>query len=213
MAALDPSEAYDALADLVCLLDHRWQGQASLTWRGRYFDERPDWPVLQRALYCEMRGRMTDRFLLKVDTSAMAHSLETRTPFLSRELFDCVRGLGRDVLLHGNTRKAVLRKIAEEYLPRDLIYRRKLGFTPPMGRWLLEPRYARILDWILGPRSPAAPWLDMDRLRCLGEAHRSAVQDHGEELFAILSFCLWWKLSVERTLAPSVPLSEVAVAA
>ena len=161
-----------------------------------YFGEHPQWPLFQRSLYCEMRGRLLDNFLVKIDVAAMANSMELRTPYLSRDLFDTVKGVGSEILLRGNTRKAILKKIPEAYLPHGLIYRPKEGFTPPLGEWLRDDRYSRLMQWVMAQGCLALPWVDQNKVHVLWEEHAAGRQDHAESLFALIAYCLWWKLFI-----------------
>jgi len=77
--------------------------------------------------------------LVKVDRSSMNHSLETRAPFLNPALFNkCFAGL-QDKNKKDFENKAVLKKILEQYIPKELIYTSKKGFSIPIVHWLRGP--------------------------------------------------------------------------
>ena len=110
-----------------------------------------DWP-LPEALSADPFGRMmaTDSLnylpndiLTKVDRSAMATSLETRSPFLDHHVAEVAWRLPMDMKIHpskgGGTSKWALRQILYKYVPRELIERPKAGFGMPIGQWLRGP--------------------------------------------------------------------------
>jgi len=67
--------------------------------------------------------------LAKVDRMSMAHSIETRTPFLSTDVFTSVANTDNRYLYDGNTGKNLLRKLLGQYLPDSLIQKQKVGFS------------------------------------------------------------------------------------
>jgi asparagine synthase (glutamine-hydrolysing) len=211
--AANPSNMLNVLYDVDRLAKRNGHARSANRLWNDCLNAHPEWPMFQRSLYCEMRGRLLDNFLIKVDVAGMAHSLELRTPYLSRDLFDTVRDVGCGVLLRKNTRKAILKKIAEPYLPYDLIYRPKEGFTPPLGEWLKDRRYAPLMDWVIAGLPVAAPGVDPNAARAIWEEHLAGLQDHSEPLFALIAYGIWWRLFMARDLDPATPLSEIAGAA
>ena len=209
MAAAEPAAACAILHDRPPLGARPRDAARAPDWVSRWFDAAPERPVFQRSLLCDLRGRLADNFLVKVDVAAMAHSLETRTPFLETGLFADAAAWPRRVLLRRGTTKAVLKALAEDYLPRDLLYRPKRGFTPPMGEWLAGPRYAPVVEWALSSDGPAGPWLDPAAARATWDQQRRGRQEQQSALFAALAFSLWWELFVTRRLDPATPLSGV----
>jgi len=88
--------------------------------------------------YATIKGYLSEMILTKVDRMGMAVSLEPRCPLLDHELAEYVGTLPSSMKYNGGTTKYVLKKLAirKELLPRDVISRKKLGFGPPVDRWL-----------------------------------------------------------------------------
>ena len=103
--------------------------------------------VLQRAQYADIMTYLPGDILTKVDRASMANSLELRAPFLDQELAQWAFALPDSVKLQrGVGGKAVLKQAMEAFLPRDLLYRPKKGFTIPVAEWFrgaLERRNSR----------------------------------------------------------------------
>jgi asparagine synthase (glutamine-hydrolysing) len=89
----------------------------------------------QQALF-DLRFYLKDDLLVKVDRASMFYGLECRCPFLDENVIDLAMGLPFHVKKKGNERKWILKKILEQYLPEDLVYRPKWGFSIPLVRWL-----------------------------------------------------------------------------
>jgi asparagine synthase (glutamine-hydrolysing) len=211
MANCEPGDAYDIVHEKVILSKPAVNRPEDVPdWRHAHFDKAPHWPAFQRALYCDIRGRLADKFLIKTDVASMANSVETRTPFLSRDVFDTVKDLRTSVIFRGFRPKAILKKIGEKYLPKSLLYRWKQGFSPPLAAWLRHERYGATLEWAFGNSCPAADWVDVTRVRRMWLEQYQGLRNYDMELFGVLSFNLWWLMFVERRLDPATPLSAVA---
>ncbi len=74
--------------------------------------------------------------LVKVDRTAMLNSLETRAPFLTKELWDFSFSLPENYLLNNWNKKFILKEAFEDYFPKDFLNKSKQGFGVPVGDWL-----------------------------------------------------------------------------
>jgi asparagine synthase (glutamine-hydrolysing) len=102
-------------------------------------DGRLDEPsLLQKIPYIEMRLRLSEHLLMRVDKLTMAHSIEARVPFLDHDVVDFATRLPPSYKLSDAIGKKILKKAAEPYLDRDMIYRTKQGFGAPMEEWFRE---------------------------------------------------------------------------
>jgi asparagine synthase (glutamine-hydrolysing) len=87
----------------------------------------------------ELRGYMANTLLRDTDTMSMAHSLEVRVPFVDVELVNYVLGLPGAWKVNGDNGdrpKPLLAEALGELLPKDLLVRRKMGFTLPFEKWM-----------------------------------------------------------------------------
>lgn len=97
--------------------------------------DRPEASVVQRLLYDDIQIQFPDALLTKVDVASMAASLEVREPFLAPQLLELAWSLPDKTKLNWGERKALLKEIAARYVPRDVIYRPKMGFSIPLDKW------------------------------------------------------------------------------
>ena len=91
----------------------------------------------------EMKLRLPEHLLMRVDKLTMAHAIEARVPFLDHDVVDFATRLPPSYKLRDGVGKRILKKAAEPYLDHDLIYRRKQGFGAPMEEWFREATSAR----------------------------------------------------------------------
>ena len=91
---------------------------------------------IERMLALEQRFFLTDHNLIYTDKMSMAASVEVRVPFLDAELVNLTSSIPPKYKQRGSTGKWILKKVMEQYLPNDLIYRKKTGFGAPLRRWI-----------------------------------------------------------------------------
>lgn len=132
-----------------------------------------------------------DDVLAKVDRASMATSLETRTPFLERDLFDLAWRLPQRFKAEGTEGKRVLRAALYRHVPREIVDRPKAGFAMPIGRWLRGP----LADWAESHLNVTALQrsgvFNVAAVRSLWQAHQSGRRDHETQLWSILMYQSW----------------------
>ena len=98
---------------------------------------------MQKIPYMEMKLRLPEHLLMRVDKMTMAHSVEARVPFLDHEVVEFATRLPPAYKLRDGIGKKVLKRASEPYVDHDLLYRRKQGFGAPMEQWFKEPDFGR----------------------------------------------------------------------
>jgi asparagine synthase (glutamine-hydrolysing) len=102
----------------------------------RFYEECNATAYLERIMNVDLRLWLPDDLLTKVDRATMAFSLEARVPFLDHAFVEFVARLPAHTKQRGNETKFLLKKVAEKYLPKDIVYRGKQGFVMPLSDWL-----------------------------------------------------------------------------
>lgn len=111
-----------------------------VTWRSDVAVQHPDISnVADWARQFDVDTYLTDNILTKVDRSAMAFSLETRAPFLDARVAELARTIPASTLLSDIGGKSVLKRLVADEMGRDFVVRPKMGFGPPIGKWLRGP--------------------------------------------------------------------------
>jgi asparagine synthase (glutamine-hydrolysing) len=94
--------------------------------------------VLQKIPYLEMKLRLSEHLLMRVDKLTMAHSIEARVPFLDHDVVEFATRLPPSYKLSNGIGKKILKHAAAPYLDHDMIYRQRQGFGAPMEEWFRE---------------------------------------------------------------------------
>jgi len=144
---------------------------------------------LQRAQYVDVMTYLPGDILTKVDRASMANSLELRSPLLDPEFFAWAFALPAEQKLSGKTGgKRILKQAMEAFLPNDLLYRRKQGFTVPLAEWLRGPLREQMMDLANRPRLRDSGVVDMGVLGAMAAAHASGRRDFSKPLWLVWVF-------------------------
>jgi asparagine synthase (glutamine-hydrolysing) len=192
LAAAGPEDAYLALVSF-------WDDAESMVvgaGANVSVASRPaDWPKLdgitEQMLWLDLVGYLPDDILTKLDRAAMATSLETRVPFLDRQVFDLAWRLPLSVKLREGTTKWLLRQVLDRHVPAELVDRPKMGFGFPIGTMLrgpLRPWAEALLD---ERRIRRQGLLDPEPIRQAWVQHLHGRRDLGYELWALLALQAW----------------------
>src|SRR5262245_56931724 len=164
--------------------DDRWERDL-VSWFASAHDP------LQRATAVDLATWLADDLLVKVDRMTMANSVEGRAPFLAPALVEYALNLPRVQRMTKTAAKIALRRIAERYLPADIVKRRKQGFVLPMRTWLES--------WFKFHGNPASylarrpfPSLNSARAANLVTADLAAGVQRERLLFALIMLLEWW---------------------
>ena len=85
--------------------------------------------------YLDLRLRLPELLLMRVDKMTMATAVEARVPFLDQEFVQLAMGIPQSLKYKNKSLKYLLKKAVEPVLPREVIYRRKQGFAVPVEMW------------------------------------------------------------------------------
>ena len=91
--------------------------------------------------YIELKHRLPELLLTRTDKMSMAASIEARVPFLDYKLIEFMLQVPMKWKYHKKQTKYILKKIAETFLPHEVIYRKKVGFASPITRWFKNGTY------------------------------------------------------------------------
>jgi asparagine synthase (glutamine-hydrolysing) len=149
---LYPAERRNAVAS--CFLpDHRSAAERGLRELEVRALEHARLPYPLSAFEATASSYLPEQIMVKVDRASMRASLECRAPFLNPDLMQFATSLPLQYHFRAGMGKAVLRDALPPWVPREIRWRQKRGFTPPLCRWLrgeLKEKMDGALDRDLG---------------------------------------------------------------
>lgn len=135
--------------------------------------------------------------LVKVDIAAMAHGLETRAPFLNHELVEWVSRIPCASKIWDSEGKALLKSALEPFLPKECLYRPKMGFRVPVAKLMREELRETAETVLLGERFADRRLIRRDFVAQMLDEHRAQHQEHGTRLWALLALEMWFRTWID----------------
>ncbi|MBL1275785.1 MAG: amidotransferase 1, exosortase A system-associated [Ectothiorhodospiraceae bacterium] len=138
--------------------------------------------------YIDMKTYLVGDILTKVDRASMAHSLEVRVPLLDHKLVEWMSSLSPNQKLRGREGKYVFKKSLEPHLPKDILYRQKMGFAVPLASWFRGPLKDRIRTSLLGDTLASTGYFNRDYIKTMVDQHQSGRRDNSASIWTLLMF-------------------------
>jgi asparagine synthase (glutamine-hydrolysing) len=155
--------------------------------------ERADPPadLFQKMTYVELKQRLAELLLQRLDRIAMLSSVEGREPFLDHELVELVIALPPRMKHRDGVGKYVLRQAVKNLLPPEILARPKQGFGTPMVEWLRGPFGQRAQETIRRSTLIERGTIQLAPIERLFEQHRTGRSDWSYQLWNVYNACAW----------------------
>ena len=153
----------------------------------------PGVDILQRIAHNELRMRLSEILLMRVDKIGMAHSIEARVPFLDHRIVEFTMSLPTSIKIPDmNVTKYILKKAVEPILPHEIIYRKKQGFWAPVNEWLRKQWSVLAESEIMDSYLVKQKILDAKYISRLFRTHKQG-KNHGLEIFTLFMLSIWYR--------------------
>ena len=162
---------------------------------GRYVAAMRDAPAreaIDRAQYADLKIWLPGDILAKTDRTSMAVSLEAREPLLDHRLVEFAGRLPAALRLRRGEGKWLMKKAMERYLPKEVLYRPKMGFVTPVSAWFRGALASEAAALATSRTLAETGWFDLRALGDLAAEHRAGRAEHGRTL--------WQFVMLERSL-------------
>ena len=160
------------------------------------FWEKSSGDLLHRLLYTDIKTYLLE-LLMKQDQMSMAASIESRVPFLDHVLVEFTARIPAKYSIRGLAGKFILKSAVEDLLPKDIVYRQKMGFPTPWAYWLAGPQLDSLEAMLLEPRTLERGWFRPEELKRLFTEHRAGHRDHGNRIWRLLNLETWMRVCIE----------------
>lgn len=168
-------------------IDSRWRSYSL-----DLFDEVKNLDWLDQLLYVGINSHLPDDLLVKTDIASMAHGLELRSPFLDKEFMELTAQMPSSLKIKGNNKKYLLKKIAAEYLPAEIVCQAKKYFDIPLDYWFRGDLKQYIENNITDPKFLSYGF-NKDFILSLINEHASHKNSCENQLWSLLMLRLWLK--------------------
>jgi asparagine synthase (glutamine-hydrolysing) len=154
---------------------------------------RPNSDFAARMTYLELKLRLPELLLMRVDKITMATSVEARVPFLDHHLIEYAMGLPRNLKVKGATGKHILKRALESVLPAEVLYKPKRGFGAPINEWFRGPEGEKLVQQVMNSSIRERKFFDYSFIQLMADEHRRGARDWSANLWCLLNLSLWYE--------------------
>ena len=156
----------------------------------RYWKQTEGWEPLSRLLYTDQKTYLVE-LLMKQDQMSMATSIESRVPFLDHEFVEFSTRVPARLKIRHGVGKYIVKKAVEDLLPKEITYRKKMGFPTPLRQWLLDRRAQGLFEWLRDPNGLVASCVDQAQVEQLLGRQQAGSEDGTDRIWRLLNLQIW----------------------
>lgn len=150
-------------------------------------------PTVEAIQYLDFHTYLPDDLMAKVDIACSAFGLESRSPLLDYQLVEAAAEMPLKYKMKGKKRKKIFKEIlAERYLGKDILYRKKKGFDVPVDVWFRSELRDFLNATLLDPKGLVLNLMKRKKVEELLEDHYKG-KDNGKKLWVLLTLNLWYQ--------------------
>jgi asparagine synthase (glutamine-hydrolysing) len=163
----------------------------------KWFDKADGLSILDSILLTDQMTYLPNDLLVKVDIVSMANSLEARSPFLDHKVIEFAASLPENLKVGRFETKTLLKKVAAQLVPREVIYRRKMGFGVPLGDWFRGEMKSFLRDILLSEKSLSRGIIKPEFIEKYVREHTESAKDHAFQIWTLLMLELWFQRFID----------------
>jgi asparagine synthase (glutamine-hydrolysing) len=160
-----------------------------------------------KTLDVDVQTYLPNDLLVKVDVASMAHSLEARSPLLDHKVMELAATFPSGFKLRGFEKKWILKDVARDLLPDEVLSRPKRGFGVPIEHWFRGSLRDLLHDVLLSTAAVQRGYFDPAFVRRLVDDHLTTRQNRHFLLWNLLMLELWHRMFLD-TRPVGIPADE-----
>ncbi len=154
--------------------------------------------TLDATLLTDQMTYLPNDLLVKVDIASMANSLEARSPFLDHNLIEFAASLPEQMKMSRFETKSLLKKATARLVPREVVYRKKMGFGVPVGRWFRGEMKDFVRSVLLSEKSLKRGVVRPEMIERYVDEHTTGGRDHSFQIWTLLMLELWFQRFIDQ---------------
>ncbi len=157
--------------------------------------------VLDRAASLDVEGYLPEYQLTYMDRMTMAQGLECRSPFCDYRLVDFATSLPASYRLKGRRSKHIFKEIAQQWIPKQIANRKKVGFESPIGQWIKNQLRGFVCEFLSKENIERSGLLSYEGVSSVLGDHFSGRKDYALHIWSILALECWYRMYIEDGIA------------
>ena len=159
----------------------------------QWFDKSNGNGIVDATMFTDQMTYLPNDLLVKVDIASMANSLEARSPLLDHKVIEFAASLPENIKLKGTENKSLLKKVGSKLVPREVLYRKKMGFGVPINHWLRGNLKDYLRENLLSDKFAKRGIIKNEIVKKLVNEHINENRNHSTQLWTLLMLELWFQ--------------------
>jgi len=181
------------LFDKIYSKKHNCYKSPSYVYEKKLFNRYNKIDYLTKMCYCDSKIYMCDHNLAYLDKAAMSASVEARPPLIDHRIVEFLFTLKNDLKIKKNTQKYILKKVAEKYLPKKIIYRSKAPFSVPLRNWIKNDLNEMVNDLFSEEAIEKRGFYNTKYIRKLINDNKNGVSDNSQIIWRLITNEIWFQ--------------------
>jgi asparagine synthase (glutamine-hydrolysing) len=150
--------------------------------------------LLDAMNFVDLNDFMVSLNLKYTDLASMAASTEVRVPYIDMEVIKIAFQINSKFKIKNNEQKFILKKVAEKWLPNEIIYRPKAGFTLPLRAWIKKDLNSVVSEYILSENGLKKRSIFKESfLKKIVYDEHSDKEDNSQKIWQLLTLEQWFR--------------------
>ena len=163
--------------------------------------------LLAHATDLAVGGYLPEYQLCYMDRMSMAHGLEVRSPLCDYRLVEFATRLPAQYRLKGSESKHILKSVSGQWLPQNIIHRKKVGFDSPIGQWFKDELKDFLTSFLSQEQVRRSGLLNPEAVQRMIGDHVSGVKDYSLQLWSVIALEAWYRMYIEEDVLATGDLS------
>jgi asparagine synthase (glutamine-hydrolysing) len=167
----------------------------------KYFNRVADQDFVNQMLYIDLKTFLPSLNLTYTDKTSMASSVEVRVPLLDHDLIELTAKVPPRLKLKGLTRKYLLKRAAAAWLPKEIIDRKKAGFSAPVRAWLVRDLRQMVEELLSESNVRSRGYFQYRSIRRLLDEQLSGKEDNSLKVFQLMTLEVWHRAFIDSNVS------------
>lgn len=164
----------------------------------KIFNSKYNGDVINQICYTDTNLFMLGLNLTYTDRASMAASVEVRVPFIDKEIIKRAMQIPGKFKIKNGTSKYILKKAAEKFLPKEIVYRKKASFGAPIRSWISNDLKEMVDDLLSKESITARGFFHYPVIKKIIEDDRNGREDNAYRIYQLLTLELWCREYVDK---------------
>ena len=147
--------------------------------------------------YTDINMFMVGLNLAYTDRASMAQSVEVRVPFIDKNLIEYAMSIPGNLKYKNNQSKYILKKVAENYLPNEIVYRSKASFGAPIRSWISNDLRKTVDDLLSESNIKKRGLFNYEVVKKMIDEDRKGTKDYAYQIYQLITLEYWFREFVD----------------